>query len=83
MPNQVPYGAAITGMVSDVVWPVAGVESIFSPGERGGPAGEMRMAREPARREDATTNAPAALARRFGSGAIEGRMQAFVITAMR
>jgi hypothetical protein len=33
--------------------------------------------------EDATKHAAEALARRFGSGAIEGRIRAFVITAIR
>jgi SAM-dependent methyltransferase len=33
--------------------------------------------------EDATKHAADALARRFGSGAIEGRIRAFVITAIR
>jgi SAM-dependent methyltransferase len=40
-------------------------------------------ARDAARLEDATTHAAAALARRFGSGAIEGRIRAFAITATR
>lgn len=40
-------------------------------------------ARDAARLEDATKNAADALARRFGSGAIEGRIRAFVITASR
>jgi ubiquinone/menaquinone biosynthesis C-methylase UbiE len=40
-------------------------------------------ARDAARLEEATTHAAAALARRFGSGAIEGRIRAFVITARR
>jgi SAM-dependent methyltransferase len=38
-------------------------------------------ARDPARLEEATQTAAEALARRFGSGAIAGRMQALVITA--
>ena len=40
-------------------------------------------ARDPSRIEDATKQAAQALARRFGSGAIEGRTRAFVITAIR
>jgi ubiquinone/menaquinone biosynthesis C-methylase UbiE len=40
-------------------------------------------ARDAARLEEATTHAAQALARRFGSGAIEGRIRAFAITAMR
>jgi ubiquinone/menaquinone biosynthesis C-methylase UbiE len=40
-------------------------------------------ARDPSRREDATKQATEALAQRFGSGAIEGRIRAFVITAIR
>jgi hypothetical protein len=35
------------------------------------------------RLEDATKQAAEALAHRFGSGAIEGRIRAFVITAIR
>jgi len=38
-------------------------------------------ARDASRLEDATRHAAAALARRFGNGAIEGRIRAFVITA--
>jgi ubiquinone/menaquinone biosynthesis C-methylase UbiE len=40
-------------------------------------------ARDASRLEDATTQAAEALARRFGGGAIEGRIRAFVITAIR
>jgi ubiquinone/menaquinone biosynthesis C-methylase UbiE len=40
-------------------------------------------ARDASRLEEATAVAAAALARRFGDGAIEGRMQAHVITARR
>jgi ubiquinone/menaquinone biosynthesis C-methylase UbiE len=40
-------------------------------------------ARDPSRLEDATKQATEALAHRFGSGAIEGRIRAFVITATR
>jgi ubiquinone/menaquinone biosynthesis C-methylase UbiE len=40
-------------------------------------------ARDASRLEDATNQAAEALARRFGSGAIEGRIRAFVITAVR
>jgi hypothetical protein len=40
-------------------------------------------ARGALRLEDATNQAAEALARRFGSGAIEGRIRAFVITAIR
>lgn len=39
--------------------------------------------RDASRLEDATKQAAEALARRFGSGAIEGRIRAFVITAIR
>lgn len=40
-------------------------------------------ARDPSRLEDATQRSAEALARRFGSGAIEGRIRAHVIIAMR
>jgi ubiquinone/menaquinone biosynthesis C-methylase UbiE len=40
-------------------------------------------ARDATRLEEATTHASKALARRFGSGAVEGRIRALVITAMR
>jgi ubiquinone/menaquinone biosynthesis C-methylase UbiE len=40
-------------------------------------------ARDASRLEDATKQAAEALAHRFGSGAIEGRIRAFVITAIR
>jgi SAM-dependent methyltransferase len=40
-------------------------------------------ARDASRLEDATSQATDALARRFGKGAIEGRIRAFVITASR
>jgi len=40
-------------------------------------------ARDASRLEDATKRAADALAERFGSGAIEGRIRAFVITAIR
>jgi ubiquinone/menaquinone biosynthesis C-methylase UbiE len=40
-------------------------------------------ARDPSRLEEATQRAADALARRFGNGPIEGRMQAHVVTAMR
>jgi ubiquinone/menaquinone biosynthesis C-methylase UbiE len=40
-------------------------------------------ARDASRLEDATKQSAAALAHRFGSGAIEGRIRAFVITAIR
>lgn len=39
--------------------------------------------RDPSKLEEATQRATEALARRFGSGAIEGRIRAFVITAVR
>ena len=40
-------------------------------------------AHDASRLEDATKQAAEALARRFGSGAIEGRIRAFVFTAIR
>jgi ubiquinone/menaquinone biosynthesis C-methylase UbiE len=40
-------------------------------------------ARDQARLEDATREAAEALAHRFGNGAVEGRIRAFVITAIR
>ena len=40
-------------------------------------------ARDAAGLEEATNRAAAALAQRFGEGAIEGRIRAFVITASR
>jgi ubiquinone/menaquinone biosynthesis C-methylase UbiE len=40
-------------------------------------------ARDPSRLQDATNQAAEALAHRFGAGAIEGRIRAFVITAIR
>src|SRR5262249_42916265 len=40
-------------------------------------------ARDPSRLEEATQKAAQALAQRFGAGAIEGRIRAFVITAAR
>jgi len=40
-------------------------------------------ARDPSRLEEATEKAAEALAQRFGTGAIEGRIRAFVITAAR
>mgnify|MGYP001397706424 CR=1 FL=1 len=40
-------------------------------------------ARDPARLEEATQTSTAALARRFGTGAVEGRIRAHVITAKR
>jgi ubiquinone/menaquinone biosynthesis C-methylase UbiE len=40
-------------------------------------------ARDAARLEEATNHAAEALARRFGKGAVEGRMRAFVVTATR
>ena len=42
-----------------------------------------RQARDASRLENATKQAAEALAHRFGSGAIEGRIRAFVITAIR
>jgi ubiquinone/menaquinone biosynthesis C-methylase UbiE len=38
-------------------------------------------ARDPSRLEDATNRAADAIARRFGTGAVDGRMRAFIITA--
>ena len=40
-------------------------------------------ARDPSRLEEATRRAAEALAQRFGSGAIEGRIRAHVVTAVR
>jgi SAM-dependent methyltransferase len=40
-------------------------------------------ARDPARLEEATTRASEAIAERFGTGAVEGRIRAYVITALR
>ena len=40
-------------------------------------------ARDPSRLEEATRRATEALAQRFGSGAIEGRIRAHVVTAVR
>jgi len=40
-------------------------------------------ARDAARLDEATNHATEALARRFGTGAVEGRIRAFVITAVR
>jgi hypothetical protein len=40
-------------------------------------------ARDASRLNDATNQAAAALAQRFGRGAIEGRIRAFVIAAIR
>jgi hypothetical protein len=40
-------------------------------------------ARDPSRLDEATRKAADALAQRFGSGAIEGRIRAHVITAVR
>jgi hypothetical protein len=40
-------------------------------------------ARDASRMEEATSKAAQALARRFGNGAVDGRIRAFVITAPR
>ena len=50
---------------------------------RGTPLRNEIEARDASRLEDATKHAAEALAHRFGSGAIEGRIRAFVITAVR
>jgi hypothetical protein len=39
--------------------------------------------RDASRLEEATKNAAQAIERRFGSGAVDGRIRAFVITAVR
>ena len=50
---------------------------------QGTPLRNEIVARDPSRLEEATQWAAAALARRFGTGAIEGRIRAFVFTAAR
>ena len=50
---------------------------------RGTPLRNEVEARDASRLEDATNQAAEALAHRFGRGAIEGRIRAFVITAIR
>ncbi len=50
---------------------------------QGTPLRNEIAARDAARLEDATKQAADALAQRFGRGAIEGRIRAFVITAIR
>jgi ubiquinone/menaquinone biosynthesis C-methylase UbiE len=50
---------------------------------QGTPLRNEIVARDASRLEEATQKATEALARRFGSGAIEGRIRAFVITAAR
>ena len=39
-------------------------------------------ARDASRLDEATSNAADAIARRFGNGAVEGRIRAFVVTAI-
>jgi ubiquinone/menaquinone biosynthesis C-methylase UbiE len=50
---------------------------------QGTPLRNEIVARDPSRLEEATQRAAEALARRFGTGAIEGRIRAFVIDAAR
>jgi len=50
---------------------------------QGTPLRNEIVARDASRLEEATQRAAEALARRFGAGAIEGRIRAFVITAAR
>jgi hypothetical protein len=50
---------------------------------QGTPLRNEIAARDASRLDEATQNAAEALARRFGTGAIEGRIRAFVITAAR
>ena len=50
---------------------------------QGTPLRNELEARDPARLEDATKQAASAVADRYGSGAIEGRMRALVISAAR
>jgi hypothetical protein len=50
---------------------------------QGAPLRNEIEARDPSRIDEATRKATDALAQRFGSGAIEGRMRAHLITAIR
>ena len=50
---------------------------------KGTPLRNEIEARDPSRLEEATVAATNALVQRFGSRAVEGRMRAMVITAMR
>jgi ubiquinone/menaquinone biosynthesis C-methylase UbiE len=68
---------------------VDGKSKAFSPRDpaiaycQGTPLRNEIEARDASRLEEATQRATEALARRFGTGAIEGRIRAFVITATR
>jgi ubiquinone/menaquinone biosynthesis C-methylase UbiE len=68
---------------------VDGISKAASPRDpaiaycQGTPLRNEIEARDGSRLEEATKHASEALARRFGSGAIEGRIRAFVITATR
>jgi hypothetical protein len=48
---------------------------------QGSPLRNEIEARDPARLDEATDRAEAAIRARFGSGPVEGRMQALVVTA--
>jgi hypothetical protein len=50
---------------------------------QGTPLRNEIVARDASRLEEATQKAAEALARRFGTGAIEGRIRAYVLTAAR
>jgi SAM-dependent methyltransferase len=96
---RTPHGYSDAGRIRDdltaagfsriSVDTVDGVSKASSPHEpaiaycQGTPLRNEIEARDPSGLEDATNEAAAALARRFGSGAVEGRIRAHVIIAIR
>jgi ubiquinone/menaquinone biosynthesis C-methylase UbiE len=78
---------ATAGFVSAIVEPVAGTSRAASSLDaataicQGTPMRNEILARDPGRLDEATSIAADALARRFGTGPIDGRMKAYVITA--
>ena len=79
-------GAGFVNVSSDIVEEKSRASSPLDPAIaycQGTPLRNEIEARDASRLEDATQKAAEALARRFGNGPIEGRINAHVITAIR
>jgi hypothetical protein len=75
-----------TNIVVDAVSEISKAPSALDPAIaycQGTPLRNEIEARDASRLQEATSRAAEALAQRFGSGAIEGRIRAFVIDAVR
>lgn len=87
--DQIRRDMGAAGFANVAIEPVDRRSKAASPREpaigfcQGTPLRNEIEARDAARLEEATSHAAAAIARRFGNGAVDGAMRAFVITAAR